>query len=71
MVRLAAPSQEGDGPQDWDPAAHTEVMLPPGLVATGTNPQEHPLPRAVGEERTGGHHLLDLKTYESKSSLQM
>lgn len=71
MVRSAAPPQGADGSQDWDPAAHTEMMLPPGLAATGTNLQEHQLPRAVGEEGTGGGHLLDFITYKSKSSLQM
>lgn len=70
MVRSAAPPQGADGSQDWDPAAHTELMLPPGLAATGTNLQEHLLPRAAGKEGTGGH-LLDHKTYKSKSSLQM
>lgn len=71
MVRSAAPPHGADGSQDWDPAVQTELMLPPGLAATGTNLQEHLLPRAVGEERTGAGHLLDFITYQSKSSLQM
>lgn len=70
MVRSAAPPQGTDGSQDWDPAAHTELMLPPGLAATGTNLQEHLPPWGVRKEGTGGHPV-DHKTYKSKSSLQM
>lgn len=71
MVRSAAPPQGADGSQDWDPAAHTELMLPAGLAATGTDLQELLLPRAVGKVGTGGGHLVDHKTCKSKSSLQM
>lgn len=68
---VSSPSQGADGSQGWDPAAHPELKLPPGLAATGTNLQEHLLPRAAGEEGTGGGHVLHFKTCNSKSSQQM
>lgn len=70
MVRRTEIQLNSDCPRR---AAQTEALLPLslGLAGSRTNLREHPLPGAAGEEGTGGGHLLYVKTYKGKSSLQM